>query len=236
MVMRADNGLHRTQPVESHALPVAATEDAQDWSGFENWMEGHKALLRDEFCRSTGEALGTIARDLDRTIAVQAKRINELELRVAEAIGAINILRGKGAPGSFNIKGTFDPDATYNYLDVCMHGGSSWVATKDRPGELPGDGWQLLASAGARGRRGERGLPGPRSLEAPTWRSVNFDARRLAFAVTLSDGSPGPVVNLALIFASVDLDPATIRSFSKCSTVASCDSACAACSKDFSTK
>ena len=41
-----------------------------------------------------------------------------MELKLAEAIGALDVLRGKGAPGSFNIRGTFDADTVYSYLDV----------------------------------------------------------------------------------------------------------------------
>jgi hypothetical protein len=135
MVARSADGIYHTQPRESRALPVAATEDGPDWSGFENWMEGHKALLRDEFCRNTGEALGTIAADLDRTIAAQARRITELELKLAEAVGAIDILRGKGAPNALRMRGTHDGAEPYLANDVVALNGSSFVALKDRPGD-----------------------------------------------------------------------------------------------------
>jgi hypothetical protein len=121
--------------------------------------------------------------------------------------GALNVLRGKGVPGSFNVKGTFDANVVYNYLEVVAFNGSSWVATRDRPGEVPGSGWQLLSSAGRRGPRGERGPMGPRGADAPTWRSVSFDPKKMSFVVRLSDGSPRPLISLDCIFAEVGVDP-----------------------------
>jgi hypothetical protein len=209
MVARSADGICRTQPLESHAQPPIATEDGPDWSGFENWMEGHKALLRDEFCRNTGEALGRIAAGIDRTIAAQAKRITELELKLAAAVGAIDILRGKGAPGALRVRGTHNDTELYLANDIVALNGSSFVALKDRPGDCPGDGWQLLASAGKRGPRGERGPIGPRGAEAPRWRSVMYDAGKNAFVVRLSDGSIGAVISVDCVFAGIDVDPMT---------------------------
>jgi hypothetical protein len=209
MVMRADNGVHRTLPLEeSHAQPPVATEDGPDWSGFENWMEGHKALLRDEFCRNTGEALGTIAADLDRTIAAQARRITELELKLAEAVGAIDILRGKGAPNALRMRGTHDGAELYLANDVVALNGSSFVALKDRPGDCPGDGWQLLASAGKRGPRGERGPQGQRGDDGATLSWLSFDPGRMTLTSRMNNGTAGPEISLRHIFAGVDVDPA----------------------------
>lgn len=63
-------------------------------------------------------------------------------------------------PGSAH--GRFDPDATYRKLDRVAHDGSEWIARKDDPGPLPGDGWMLAAKAGSRGKPGERGPQGPK--------------------------------------------------------------------------
>jgi hypothetical protein len=166
-------------------------------------------VLRQEMLDSVGDTLGMVRADFEDKLAVQAKRISELELKLAEAVGALNALRGKGVPGSFNVKGTFDANAVYNYLDVVAFNGSSWVATRDRPGEVPGPGWQLLSSAGKRGPRGDRGPVGRDGADAPTWRSVSFDPKKNAFLVRLSDGSPGPLISLDCIFAGIDVDPAT---------------------------
>jgi len=147
-----------------------------------------------------------------------------LELKLAEAVGALNVLGGRGVPGSLNVRGTFDPSVSYVYGDVVMLGGSSWVATKDRPGLCPGDGWQLLASAGKRGRRGERGpsgapgpvgekgqsgmqgeqgergLIGPRGEPAPTITGWRVDRARYAAVPVLSNGIEGAPVELRGLF------------------------------------
>ena len=84
---------------------------------------------------------------------------------------------------SLAVRGTFDSSAEYRMLDIVAMNGASFVALKDVPGECPGEGWQLLASPGKRGQKGEdgeRGFPGR-----------NGDR-----------GSPGP----ALISASIDDD------------------------------
>jgi hypothetical protein len=211
------DGIIRTEPIETHidrnggsyGQPVVPADDGQDRSGWENWMEGHKALLRDELVEGVGEALGITRVEFKDELAAQAKRIDALELRLAEAIGALNVLRGKGAPGSFNVRGTFDADTVYNYLDVVAFNGSSWVATRDRPGEVPGPGWQLLSSAGKRGLRGERGPVGRDGAKAPVWSGVSFDPKTLSFTARMSDGSLGPTVSLDSIFASVAVDPRT---------------------------
>lgn len=81
------------------------------------------------------------------------------------------MLAGKGeagAPGadgrSFEVRGTYAAGADYCARDVVALNGSSFVAKVDNPGPCPGEGWQLVASRGARGQeggRGERGAPGP---------------------------------------------------------------------------
>jgi hypothetical protein len=66
--------------------------------------------------------------------------------------------------GSFSVRGTWREGEQYGYLDVVALGGSSFVARADRPGACPGDGWQLIAAAGNRGKPGE---PGPRGERGP---------------------------------------------------------------------
>lgn len=73
----------------------------------------------------------------------------------------------RGEPGrTFAIRGTWSEGEDYQSMDVVMLGGSSFVAKSDAPGACPGEGWQLLASAGKKGQvvnvKGDRGPPGPR--------------------------------------------------------------------------
>jgi hypothetical protein len=79
---------------------------------------------------------------------------------------------------NFRIEGTYDPAAKYRRLSIVTLNGSSFAACHDDPGPCPGDGWQLIASAGRRGQqgeRGERGLMGPPAI-VPRIASTNIDA------------------------------------------------------------
>ncbi len=59
------------------------------------------------------------------------------------------------------VRGTWAASEVYAHLDLVALGGSSFVARQDDPGPCPGPGWQLVASAGGRGRQGDRGERGP---------------------------------------------------------------------------
>jgi hypothetical protein len=152
MPVRAANGVLRTDPIETpiEQRAMATTEEEDPWRDWNAWMGGHKSLLKKEVLDTVSEAIGMLYADI-------RKQLTKLELQHAETRGAIDILRAKGAPGAFNVKGTFDSTAVYNHHDVVMHGGSSWVALQDTPGALPGPGWRLLACSGKRGARGEPG-------------------------------------------------------------------------------
>lgn len=71
-----------------------------------------------------------------------------------------------GANGrSMEFRGAWAATSAYQAHDVAMVNGSSFVALRYYPGPCPGDGWRLLASAGAKGRTGEPGQRG--ALAAP---------------------------------------------------------------------
>jgi len=99
--------------------------------------------------------------------------------------------------------GTYREGETYNYLDIVALGGSSFVARADDPGPCPGDGWQLLVSAGRagkpgpKGERGERGLPGQ---AGPTILAWQIDPERYRATPLMSDGSEGPTLELRPLF------------------------------------
>jgi hypothetical protein len=65
------------------------------------------------------------------------------------------------------LRGTYDAKESYKKFDIVALNGSSFIARKDDPGECPGSGWQLHASAGRSGGRGERGEQGPRGMQGP---------------------------------------------------------------------
>jgi hypothetical protein len=53
--------------------------------------------------------------------------------------------------------GTYRDGETYRQLDIVALNGSSFIARHDDPGPCPGDGWQLIASAGRAGKLGPKG-------------------------------------------------------------------------------
>jgi hypothetical protein len=107
------------------------------------------------------------------------------------------------------VLGTYDEDAEYHRLDIIALNGSSFIAKRDDPGPCPGEGWQLLASAGRTGGRGEkgeqglRGIAGERGAKGDPGASItgwSIDhANYLAIPLT-SDGKQGPALELRGFF------------------------------------
>lgn len=104
-------------------------------------------------------------------------------------------LRGDDAPVG-EVRGLYDPSASYRKFDLVTFDNSEWRAVKDDPGPLPGDGWIISAKRGKPGIKGERGEPGERgppgrelvALKVEGWqlvavlsdgRSIRCDARPL---------------------------------------------------------
>jgi len=108
-----------------------------------------------------------------------------------------------------NVRGTFSEGETYAALDIVALGGSSFIARRDGPGACPGEGWQLIASAGKSGikgpagERGEKGEAGPRGLPgaaAPVIVGWTIDHEAYAATPILSDQSPAPPLELRALF------------------------------------
>jgi hypothetical protein len=80
-------------------------------------------------------------------------------------------LASAGAPGAdgrgFDVRGTWAAEEAYRARDVVIIGGSSFVARRDDPGPCPGEGWQLFASAGSKGKPGEQGPAGKTGERGP---------------------------------------------------------------------
>jgi hypothetical protein len=96
--------------------------------------------------------------------------------------------RGRG----FRVRGTHDPEASYQSFDIVMRGSSSFVALRDSPGMCPGEGWQLWAGSGRRGDKGERGERGERGQKGDPGPGVvrgAFTADDMKLILTQSDGS-----------------------------------------------
>jgi hypothetical protein len=69
-----------------------------------------------------------------------------------------------GSPGpparSWAHRGLWETGRQYQELDVVALNGSSWLAVKDDPGTIPGEGWALFAQRGSKGDKGDRGAKG----------------------------------------------------------------------------
>jgi hypothetical protein len=104
-------------------------------------------------------------------------------------------LPGRDA-ASPTIRGTHREDETYRHLDIVALNGSSFIARHDDPGPCPGDGWQLIASAGKTGKPGPKGDRGERGERGSSGASiVRGEIDRKSFTLTLiqSDGSELPI-------------------------------------------
>jgi len=104
------------------------------------------------------------------------------------------------------VRGTWSEAEAYAALDIVALSGSSFIARREAPGPCPGDGWQLIASAGRqgikgpagdRGASGERGLPG---ASAPVIIGWKIDRKAYAAIPILSDKSEAPPLELRSLF------------------------------------
>jgi hypothetical protein len=107
------------------------------------------------------------------------------------------------------IRGTFNAREDYHHLDVVACNGSSFVAKRDDPGPCPGDGWQLISSAGRTGKAGEKGEPGSRGIIGPPGPKGDaaaaivgwtLDHENFAAVPLMSDGRRGPALELKGFF------------------------------------
>lgn len=88
-------------------------------------------------------------------------------------------------------RGLYDASAEYRARDVVAHNSSAWMAKTDDPGELPGDGWMLLAGRGKRGEpgdKGERGMEGKSGKDGAQPVALKFDAEAMQFVMVLDSG------------------------------------------------
>src|SRR6516165_10365776 len=150
-------------------------------TGMEGWENYFQSLImqeRDYFNDLLAEVVARLQRDFEATVKVA------IETALAR-----------------RIRGTHDPKAEYFANDLVAKDGASFVAKRNNPGPLPGDGWQLLARQGARGVAGERGAPG---RDAPTIKSWKLDRQRYLVIPVMSDGREGPTLELRALFESED--------------------------------
>jgi hypothetical protein len=66
--------------VQENATADAGDAGETDWSGWERWMEGHKALLREEILESVAKAIVIMIEQ--RAVAPLEKKIKRLEAKL----------------------------------------------------------------------------------------------------------------------------------------------------------
>ena len=106
------------------------------------------------------------------------------------------------------IVGTFKEGEPYLAMNIVALNGSSFIARVDDPGPCPGEGWQLIASAGkpgikgppgSRGEAGEAGQRGERGT-TPTIAGWKVDRKTYTATPILSDNSEAEPLSLRPLF------------------------------------
>src|SRR5262249_30797468 len=119
------------------------------------------------------------------------------------------------AGAGFTMRGTYNCHEQYKHLDVVVVNGSSFASLKDAPGPCPGDDWRLLSGRGSRGGKGEIGERGPRGekgehgapgADALTIVSWMLDRARYRAIPMMSNGKPGPELELRGLFEQFQLE------------------------------
>jgi hypothetical protein len=111
---------------------------------------------------------------------------------------------GKDGQG-LNIRGTFDPGATYARLDVVAHNHSWYVARRDSPGPCPGLEWQVGPS-GKTGAAGQRGPAGAKGNDGDTIIDWHIDHGKYLAVPILLSGKEGPPLHLRALFEQFQIE------------------------------
>jgi hypothetical protein len=204
---------------------------SEGWDSWNAWADGciAAALKQHEklFTEAVGEALGEICEGLGNEfrkelqaatgkLGVELRELNA-GLRTELARHETELARRSSQAltmetGGLHLRGMYRSDQDYDRLDVVTLEGSSYMARCGSPGSCPGEGWRILASAGAtgpQGPRGPKGEPGPRGLTGeagPKAASgaviVGWSPDYAGFKATpiMSDGSEGSALDLRPFF------------------------------------
>src|SRR6516162_10885298 len=153
---------------------VLAGDDRDGWGAWRNLLEIRLMQYQDGERALLTQVIATLQRDFQETVKVA------IETALAR-----------------RIKGTHDPKAEYFANDLVAKDGASFVAKRNNPGPLPGDGWQLLARQGARGHVGPQGIAGK---DAPRIVKGELDVASYTATPIMSDGTKGPGLELRALF------------------------------------
>jgi hypothetical protein len=177
-----------------------------------DWAAWSRDRFAEELAQGTGgEAIITLILDRRDNLAAELRKefcdeLAALREQAAEVRGALNVLK---AGRVLNPRGLYDSSARYEQMDLAVVGGSSFVAIRNDPGPLPGDGWKLVAGVGKRGPRGYQGKEGERGQQgergaigspAPAIATWRVDRQRYTLRAVYSDGTLSAEMNLRPLF------------------------------------
>ena len=116
----------------------------------------------------------------------------------------------QGADGrEWRWTGFYEPETAYLRGDVVSADGNGFVANRDDPGPLPGEGWGNFAQRGKpgkpgpRGDRGERGMAGEPGPGITAW---ILDEEAYRATPVLSDGSRAEPLDLRKLFEQFQME------------------------------
>jgi hypothetical protein len=172
----------RAQEHEMQAHQVARSEDWDSWNA---WADGRiaaalerheeafteavgralsefRAGLRTEFRKELEAATGKLGVELRELNAGLRTEVARLETELARRLTSLET-----ETAGLRLRGAYRSDQDYDRLDVVTLDGSSYIARQHSPGPCPGEGWRVLASAGATGPQGIRGAEGRARAKGP---------------------------------------------------------------------
>ena len=211
-----------SQPVESTA---SAENPTSWWEWTDQRIDAQLEALTESIGQIVGEERVRHRRETEKALAPLEGATAKLGVELRELIAGLRTELARletefaRRPASFatengglHLRGAYRSDQDYDRLDVVTLEGSSYIARHGSPGPCPGEGWRILASAGAAGSQGisgPRGDRGPRGLTGeagpkgePGAVIVGWTPDYAAFKATpiMSDGSEGSPLDLRPFF------------------------------------
>jgi hypothetical protein len=174
MTMDTDVLDRLTELEERSQRLVLAGDDRDGWGAWRNLLELRLMQQQDSERALLTEVVASLQREFQATVKAA------IETALAR-----------------RIRGTHNPQSEYFANDLVAKDGASFVAKRNNPGPLPGDGWQLLARQGQRGIAGPQGIAGKDAPKIVKW---ELDVVSYTATPIMSDGTKGPGLELRALF------------------------------------
>jgi hypothetical protein len=122
---------------------LTTTNNAADYSGWEQWLRGRLNIELANLHRALGEVLATERMKFER-------RTGEFEVKIAKLSGAIDVLRGAAPPppAKFPTAKLWE-DRVFHENDVVTFCGSTYQALRDTARVPTTSDWRCLAAGGS---------------------------------------------------------------------------------------